>query len=170
MKQRLGLGIALIGEPELLMLDEPINGLDPSGIIEMRELLIRLCREKNITIILSSHILAEMEQLADEYCFLDKGRLLKQITAEWLEEECSGYIEIRVDEPELYTVLLERRAPGRPYQVLPDHKVRIPGTAEEPEFYSRLAVENGIGVSSLSVKKMTLEEYYMELKRGGTES
>ena len=170
MKQRLGLGIALIGEPELLMLDEPINGLDPSGIIEMRELLIRLCREKNITIILSSHILAEMEQLADEYCFLDKGRLLKQITAERLEEECSGYIEIRVDEPELYTVLLERRAPGRPYQVLPDHKVRIPGTAEEPEFYSRLAVENGIGVSSLSVKKMTLEEYYMELKRGGTES
>lgn len=144
MKQRLGLGIALIGEPELLMLDEPINGLDPSGIIEMRELLIRLCRERNITIILSSHILAEMEQLADEYCFLDKGRLLKQITAEQLEEECGGYIEIQVDEPELYTVLLERRVPGQSWKVLPGQKIRISGSGREPEFYSRLAAENGI--------------------------
>lgn len=169
MKQRLGLGIALFGEPELLMLDEPINGLDPSGIIEMRELLIRLCRERNITIILSSHILAEMEQLADEYCFLDKGRLLKQITAEQLEEECGGYIEIQVDEPELYTVLLERRVPEQSWKVLPGQKVRISGSGREPEFYSRLAAENGIGVSSLSANKMTLEEYYMELKKGGRE-
>lgn len=169
MKQRLGLGIALIGEPELLMLDEPINGLDPSGIIEMRELLIRLCRERNITIILSSHILAEMEQLADEYCFLDKGRLLKQITAEQLEEECGGYIEIQVDEPELYTVLLERRVPGQSWKVLPGQKIRISGSGREPKFYSRLAAENGIGVSSLSANKMTLEEYYMELKKGGRE-
>ena len=91
MKQRLGLGIALMGEPELLLLDEPINGLDPSGIIEMRETLRRLNSEKSITIILSSHILTEMEQLADEYCFLDRGRLLKQISRNAAAALRSGY-------------------------------------------------------------------------------
>lgn len=170
MKQRLGLGIALIGEPELLLLDEPINGLDPSGIIEMRETLHRLNSEKNITIILSSHILAELEQLADEYCFLDRGRLLKQISAEELAEECGSCIEIRVSDPELFAAKLEKRFPGQRYQVLPGQRIRIPGEQLEPEHCSSLAAENGITVSSLSVKKTTLEEYYMELKKGGRES
>ena len=170
MKQRLGLGIALIGEPELLLLDEPINGLDPSGIIEMRETLHRLNSEKNITIILSSHILAELEQLADEYCFLDRGRLLKQISAEALAEECGSCIEIRVSDPELFAAKLEKRFPGQRYQVLPGQRIRIPGEQLEPEHCSSLAAENGITVSSLSVKKTTLEEYYMELKKGGRES
>ena len=170
MKQRLGLGIALIGEPELLLLDEPINGLDPSGIVEMRETLHRLNSEKNITIILSSHILAELEQLADEYCFLDRGRLLKQISAEELAEECGSCIEIRVSDPELFAAKLEKRFPGQRYQVLPGQRIRIPGEQLEPEQCSSLAAENGITVSSLSVKKTTLEEYYMELKKGGRES
>lgn len=170
MKQRLGLGIALIGEPELLLLDEPINGLDPSGIVEMRETLHRLNSEKNITIILSSHILAELEQLADEYCFLDRGRLLKQISAEELAEECGSCIEIRVSDPELFAAKLEKRFPGQRYQVLPGQRIRIPGEQLEPEQCSSLAAENGITVSSLSVKKTTLEEFYMELKKGGRES
>ncbi len=170
MKQRLGLGIALMGEPELLLLDEPINGLDPSGIIEMRETLRRLNSEKSITIILSSHILTEMEQLADEYCFLDRGRLLKQISAEELAEECGSCIEIRVSDPELFAVNLEKQFPGQKYQVLPGQRIRIPGEHVEPERYSSLAAESGITVSSLSVKRTTLEEYYMELKKGGRES
>ena len=170
MKQRLGLGIALMGEPELLLLDEPINGLDPSGIIEMRETLRRLNSEKNITIILSSHILTEMEQLADEYCFLDRGRLLKQISAEELAEECGSCIEIRVSDPELFAVNLEKQFPGQKYQLLPGQRIRIPGEHVEPERYSSLAAESGITVSSLSVKRTTLEEYYMELKKGGRES
>ena len=156
MKQRLGLGIALMGEPELLLLDEPINGLDPSGIIEMRETLRRLNSEKNITIILSSHILT--------------GRLLKQISAEELAEECGSCIEIRVSDPELFAVNLEKQFPGQKYQVLPGQRIRIPGEHVEPERYSSLAAESGITVSSLSVKRTTLEEYYMELKKGGRES
>ncbi len=170
MKQRLGLGIALMGEPELLLLDEPINGLDPSGIIEMRETLHRLNLEKNITIILSSHILTELEQLADEYCFLDRGRLLKQISAEELAEECGSCIEICVSDPELFTVSLEKQFPGQKYQVLPGQRLRISGECAEPERYSSLASQSGITVSALSVKKRTLEEYYMELKKGGRES
>lgn len=170
MKQRLGLGIALMGEPELLLLDEPINGLDPSGIIEMRETLRRLNSEKNITIILSSHILTELEQLADEYCFLDRGRLLKQISAEELSEECGSCIEIRVSDPELFAVKLEKQFPGQKYRVLPGQRIRIPGEHTEPERYSGLAAESGITVSALSVKRTTLEEYYMELKKRGGES
>ena len=93
MKQRLGLAIALLGEPELLILDEPINGLDPSGIIEMRNLLLKLSREKNITIILSSHILSELEQTANVFGFLSRGYLLEQVSASELKERCSAYID-----------------------------------------------------------------------------
>lgn len=170
MKQRLGLGIALMGEPELLLLDEPINGLDPSGIMEIREMLQRLSREKNIAVILSSHILTELEQLADKYCFLYKGKVLKQISAEDLEDECSSYIEIQVSDPGLFTVRMEKRYPEQKYQVLPDRRIRILGEEIEPERFSSLAAENGIQVSSLAVKSITLEEYYMDLKRGGGQS
>ena len=108
MKQRLGLGIALLGEPELLILDEPINGLDPSGIVEIRNLLLKLNRDKNITIVISSHILSELEQLATVYGFLSRGWLLKEITAEKLHECCTGYLKIAVTEPERYAALLEK--------------------------------------------------------------
>lgn len=90
MKQRLGLAIALIGNPELLILDEPTIGLDPVGVVELRELLVKLNREKNITIFFSSHNLSEMERLATRYGFLHKGKLVKEITAEKLEEECKA--------------------------------------------------------------------------------
>lgn len=170
MKQRLGLGIALMGEPELLLLDEPINGLDPSGIMEIREMLWRLSREKNIAVILSSHILTELEQLADKYCFLNKGKVLQQISAEDLKDECSSYIEIQVSDPRLFAVRMEKRYPEQKYQVLPDRRIRILGEEIEPERFSSLAAENGIQVSSLAVKSITLEEYYMDLKRGGGRS
>lgn len=88
MKQRLGLAIALVGNPELLILDEPTIGLDPVGVVELRELLTKLNREKNITVFFSSHNLSEMERLATRYGFLHKGKLVKEITAEKLEEEC----------------------------------------------------------------------------------
>lgn len=88
MKQRLGLAVALIGNPELLILDEPTIGLDPLGVVELRELLVKLNQERNMTIFFSSHNLSEMERLATRYGFLHKGKLMKEITAEKLEEEC----------------------------------------------------------------------------------
>lgn len=166
-KQRLGLAIAMIGEPQLLILDEPINGLDPSGIIEVRNLLRRLNAEKNITILLSSHILAELQQIATMYGFLNKGRLLEEISAQELQEKCSDYIEITVSDVEAFTVLLERFFPEESYKVLPSRSIRILNSIRKPEEFSQLASEHGIRVSGLQRINSSLEDYYMNLKIGG---
>lgn len=167
MKQRLGLAIALIGEPELLILDEPINGLDPSGIIEMRQLLLKLNREKNITIVLSSHILSELEQLATVYGFLSQGKLLEQISAEQLMDKCADYIEIAVSDPERYTVLLERTLAHCQYKVMPDSTIHIINPSADIDVYSQLAGDNQLYIYKLTRKKMALEDYYVNLKNGG---
>lgn len=110
MKQRLALGVALLGEPEFLILDEPVNGLDPTGIIELRELLKKLVKERETTILISSHILSELHQLATCYGFLHKGELLKQISAEKLNEECKRHICLKTDNIQKTTLILEQKA------------------------------------------------------------
>lgn len=167
MKQRLGLAIALLGEPEVLILDEPINGLDPSGIIEMRSLLMKLNREKNITIILSSHILSELEQIANVYGFLSHGWILEEITSKTLHERCAGYIDLSVGEPEKYAAVLEKEMPEETYQVMPNYSVRILNTLKPAESYSALAAKHGIALKGMEQKQMMLEEYYMNLKKRG---
>ena len=167
MKQRLGLAMAMLGEPELLILDEPINGLDPSGIVEFRQLLKRLNEEKKITILLSSHILTELQQLATVYGFLSKGRLLEQITAETLHERCTDSVEITVSDVQQYAVFLEEQLSGEGYKVLSDGKIRIVNPKQDIEVYSRLAAEHGIFIRELTRKQASLEAYYMNLKKGG---
>lgn len=166
-KQRLGLAIAMIGEPRLLVLDEPINGLDPSGIIEFRALLLRLNREKNLTILLSSHILSELQQTATVFGFLNKGKLLEEISSEKLQEKCADYLDISVTDPEEYAALLAKHFPEEPFQVLPERTIRILKCLREPEEYSRLAAENGLYIRGLELRRASLEEYYMNLKNGG---
>lgn len=167
MKQRLGLAIALLGVPEILLLDEPINGLDPSGIIEMRNLLLKLNEEKNITILISSHILSELEQIATVYGFLQNGCLLEQITAEELRKKCSDYIEIQTSDPEKYAVLLEQKRNHRDYQILPDGRIHILHAKGSPEEFGALAADSGIRIMGLAKYQKSLEDYYMELKNGG---
>ena len=167
MKQRLGLAIALLGEPELLFLDEPANGLDPAGIIEMRNLLKKLNREKNITIVISSHILSELEQLATVYGFLDKGKMLEQISAKALYEKCGDYLEIKVTDAAKYTMLLEKQMQHTSYLVLEDGMVQIFDMKFDRESYSALAGENGIGILAMNMKQNSLEDYYMNLTKGG---
>lgn len=167
MKQRLGLAIALLGVPEFLLLDEPINGLDPSGIIEMRNLILRLNEEKHITILISSHILAELEQIATVYGFLRNGYLLEQIQAEQLRQKCSDYVEILVSDPERYVALLEQKLHHEDYQILPDGKIHILNANETIDAYSGLASDAGLQVLGLVRCRQTLEEYYMNLKNGG---
>ncbi len=169
MKQRLGLAIALLGEPELLFLDEPANGLDPAGIIEMRNLLKKLNREKNITIVISSHILSELEQLATVYGFLDKGKMLEQISAKALYEKCGDYLEIKVSDAAKYTMLLEKQLQHTSYLVLEDGMVQIFDMKFDRETYSALAGENGIGILAMNMKQNSLEDYYMNLTKGGQE-
>lgn len=167
MKQRLGLAMALMGEPEVLILDEPTSGLDPSGIVEMRELLQRLNRENGITVVLSSHHLAELEQIATVYAFLRHGRLMEQVSAETLRERCADCIDIAVSDPAHYTVLLERELGHARYQVLADGCVRILDPLRGIEVYSNLASAHGLAIVKLERRRTTLEQYYFDLKERG---
>ncbi len=164
MKQRLGLAMALIGEPEVLILDEPASGLDPSGIVEMRTLLQRLNREKGITVVLSSHHLAELEQMATVYAFLSHGRLLEQVGAEELRERCADRIEIAVSDAACYTVLLERELGCTTYQVLGDGTVSIANPRLDMEAYSGLASAHGLSILKLERRRRSLEQYYLDMK------
>lgn len=163
-KQRLGLAIAMIGEPRLLVLDEPINGLDPSGILEFRTLLHRLNEEKGITILLSSHILSELQQTAHVFGFLSKGKLLEEISADKLAEKCMDYLDIKVTDVEEFAALLERNFPEESFRVLPDRTIQISHPRREPESYSRLAADNGLYLRGLERKQASLEDYYISLK------
>lgn len=167
MKQRLGLAIAMIGEPQLLLLDEPINGLDPSGIIEFRHLLHRLNQEKNITILLSSHILSELQQTATTFGFLHKGKLIEEISAKNLKEKCADYLEIVVSDVEAYAAILEQCFPDEEYKTLPNHVMQLSSPKREIEEYSRLAARKGILITGLQRHQHSLEDYYINLK-GGT--
>lgn len=169
-KQRLGLAIALLGEPAALVLDEPVNGLDPSGIVELRALLHRLNTEKNITILLSSHILPELQQTATMFGFLSKGKLLEEISAQELHERCADRLDIAVDDREKYAALLAKHFPEESWRVLPEGTIQIRGFRREPEAYSRLAMEHGLCILGLERKSASLEDYYMNLKNGGKES
>jgi len=166
-KQRLGLAIAMMGEPECLVLDEPINGLDPSGIMEFRELLHRLNRERNITILLSSHILTELQQTASVFGFLHRGRLLEEVAAEELHQRCTDYLDVSVSDVEAYAALMTKYFPEEHFQVLPDGTLRVIAPGREPEEYSRLAAEHGMYVRGLERRQATLEDYYRKLKREG---
>ncbi len=163
-KQRLGLAIAMTGSPQILMLDEPINGLDPSGIVEFRSLLHRLSEDQNITILLSSHILSELEQIATEYGFLSRGRLLEEISAEELREKCADCIEMTVSDAELYAAALTRELPREQYKVFPGSLIRIYRPQAEAERFGRLASENGVYITEMQTLRTSLENYYMELK------
>jgi len=166
-KQRLGLAIAMLGEPQVLVLDEPINGLDPSGILEFRHLLQRLNEEKNITILLSSHILTELQQIATMYGFLNKGILIEEISAHALQEKCSDCIEITLSDVEKYAVLIEKNFPEEMYKILPENNVRIYKPQLQAEVYSKLASENDIYITGMKTIRTSLEDYYMELKKRG---
>ena len=166
-KQRLGLAIALMGEPQLLILDEPINGLDPSGIIEFRTLLQRLNNEKNMTILLSSHILSELQQLATVYGFLSRGTLIEEISAQTLLENCADCIEIQVSDVKQFAVLLEEQFPEEQFKVLPENTIRIDAPKRHAEEYSRLASEHEVYLLGMKTIQTSLEDYYMELKKRG---
>ncbi|MEG1254866.1 ABC transporter ATP-binding protein [Clostridium sp.] len=166
MKQRLGLALALMGEPEVLLLDEPINGLDPSGIIEIRNLLLKLNREKKITIIISSHILSELANVVTCYGFLSKGKLIEELTAEELNERCKSYLEIRVTNAKKLSALLEEKLGYKNYKVMPDEVIQLFDKNLIVEDISELAVVNGIGIKGLHEKAIDLESYYMSLIGG----
>ncbi|MFR1709807.1 MAG: ABC transporter ATP-binding protein [Clostridium sp.] len=166
MKQRLGLALAMMNNPDFLVLDEPINGLDPMGIVEIRNLLLKLNQEKNITIIISSHILTELSSIATEYGFIDKGNLIEQISAEELKEKCKECIEVNVNNAEKVAVLLENKLDCHEYEILPNNIIRIYRFTDKPSKISSLIINNGIELNSMVVKGTSLEDYFVSLVGG----
>lgn len=162
MKQRLGLGMALLGNPDLLILDEPINGLDPEGIREIRELLLHLNRERHITVLISSHILGELEKLATHYGIIKDGHMVKELKAQDLLEECRDYLLVRVDEPKQAAALLEETLGLHQYEVHPGGELRIFG-CEDGEAVSRTFTEQKLAVKELYLHRQDLEQYFLEL-------
>ena len=169
MKQRLGIANALLGNPKLLNLDEPINGLDPMGIIEMRELLKKINKEKDITIIISSHILGELSELATCYGILNNGKLVEEITEEELSDRCRQYIDVSVDDISTTTTILEQDLNITDYEVLEGHKIKIFSNLDSIGIINSTLSKKGIIVDSIGLKGENLEEYFMS-KVGGEDN
>lgn len=166
MRQRLGLAIALLGKPEFLVLDEPLNGLDPMGIQELRHLLKRLNREQGMTILLSSHILSELHQLATGYGILHRGRLLEQLTAEELDARCRKYLLVRTDRDRQAADILGRMFPKAHCQATAEGLRLTPVRADAAAAVSGVLVENGLQVQELAVRSEGLEAYFTALVGG----
>jgi len=166
MRQRLGIANALMGNPKLLILDEPINGLDPMGIVEIRELLKKINKEKDMTILISSHILSELSELATTYGIISNGKLIEEITAEKLAEKCRQYIDLKVDDTSRAVTLLERELGISDYEVLEDKKIKVFSNLENVGEVNSILSKSGVIVQSISIKGENLEEYFMN-KIGG---
>jgi ABC-2 type transport system ATP-binding protein len=170
MKQRLGLALALLGNPEFLVLDEPVNGLDPIGIIQIRELLVRLNQEKGVSILISSHLLKELGAVATHYGFIDKGRLIREISARALRQECQNVMRMKVSEPSAACAILEKICGITKYKVLPENVIECYELLDHPEQINRELVTNGIEVFSLAVQGRDLENYFLEILTGAKDA
>lgn len=164
MRQRLGIAIALAGKPDLLVLDEPTNGLDPQGIVEMRELILKLNRERQITVLISSHILDELSRLATHYGFIDKGTIVKEITAEELENTCRKCVKLQVTDTAVLAHILDKR--GLEYEILSDTQANVYGELVVSDVALELAEQN-CRMFSVQEYEESLESYYLNLVGGG---
>ena len=166
MRQRLGIAMALLNDPEFLILDEPINGLDPSGIVEIRELMKRLNRERGITLLVSSHILSELYQTATRYILLHQGRVLEELTQQELDEKCKRHIAIKTNDAAKTATALESALHTTNFQVMPDGVVRLYDHLDNTEDVARVLSQAGLLVTGLSLTGDSLEEYFLN-KIGG---
>lgn len=166
MKQRLGIAIALIGNPDFLMLDEPINGLDPLGIVDIRNLLKNLCNEKNISILISSHNLPELYQTVTDYIIIHEGKIKETLTVEQLDDCCKKHIYIKCDKVEELIRVLESELGTSNYKLMPDKSVKLYEYLNEKERLARILAEHKIIVTDLSVQGDTLENYFISVIGG----
>ena len=166
MKQRLGLAAAIMHEPELLILDEPMNGLDPIGICETRKYLLQLCREKGTTILISSHVLNEIEQLSDVIGVIHKGALLEETNLQELYRHRRNYAEFEVSEVNKAALILERMFSISDYAIMGGNKIRLYEKIDKRAAINSSFVKEGIAVEKVSVSAEKLEEYFTELVGG----
>lgn len=163
MRQRLSIAFSLISNPDFLILDEPINGLDPEGIVEVRELLLKLHNERNITILISSHILDELSRLATHYGFIDGGRLIKEMSAEELENACKKSMHLTVNDTKLFAETMEKL--NLNYTIISEHEAEIYSDTEVTPLVLALN-DNGCNVISMTQNNESLESYFIKLIGG----
>lgn len=167
MKQRLGIALALVGDPDLVILDEPINGLDPQGIAEVRETLFKLNKEKNITFIISSHILEELSKIATNYGIIHDGVLIKEMTREELLAECSERIELKTDDTGKACTVLENMGIHQ-YKVVDVDTIQIFERLNDGGSITMTLTENGVKTVGITIKNEALEDYYLNLTGGAS--
>lgn len=166
MKQRLALAMVLLNEPEVLILDEPLNGLDPTGISELRSLLKKLNTEKNITIILSSHILSELHKLATCYGIMHKGKIVEEISLENLDDRCKKHISIKVSDTKITSMVLEKELGIKDFIVYSDDIIKIYGNLDKCAQINKTLVLNNILVEEITIKGESLESYFTKVIGG----
>lgn len=168
MKQKLGMSIALLGNPELLILDEPINGLDPVAIVEIRELLKTLRKERNMTILISSHNLGELYQLATCFGIIHKGRLLEELTLKELDEKCKISLNIKVDDTNKAVLILENELNTQNFKVLQDNTIKLYDYVDDVKTVSKILTSNGVNIEQLVSAGDSLEDYFVNLIGGAS--
>src|SRR5699024_8248700 len=166
MKQRLGIAIALLSDPEFIILDEPTNGLDPIGIVELRELIKKLNREKGLTVLISSHILSELHQLATKFGIIHKGKLLEELSSKELDEKCRRHLQIKVDDSPKGATVLERNLFTTDFEVMEDGMIKLYSHFEDVRKVSRALTNNGLVIEHLSQRGDSLESYFSKLVGG----
>lgn len=163
MKQRLGLALSVLGSPDILILDEPINGLDPMGIAEFREIIKKVNKEYSTTVLISSHILGELSQIATIYGFIKDGKIIEEISAKDLSEKCRLCVSVKVNDSTKAAVVIENKLKCTEYEVLNNNEIRIFNFIDTPEIITEALVLNGINVSSIYLVGTSLEKYFIDL-------
>ncbi|KNF08277.1 putative bacitracin transporter ATP-binding protein [Gottschalkia purinilytica] len=169
MKQRLGIARALIHKPQFLILDEPTNGLDPIEIIEVRELLLNLCRKREITILVSSHTLNEIQQISSKIGIIHKGELLEELDFETLQNGSKDYLELKVNNIYRSSYILENNFSITDYNVLGNNNIRIYEKLDLREKINKELVSNDVEVKEISLKSNNLEDYFVRLTGGSSD-
>lgn len=162
MKQRLGIALAILNSPDFVILDEPINGLDPIGISELRDTFKKLS-DNGITLLISSHILSELYLLANEFGFLENGKLIKELSKEELDLECSKCLVIKTDDSKKVSVLLEKELNTNNYKVINNEEIRVYDYTDDSDKVSDVLVNNKIKIKGFYELGISLEEYFKEI-------
>ena len=163
MKQRLGIAFAMLDNPDFVILDEPINGLDPIGISELRETLKKLNEESNITMLISSHILSELYLLANRFCFIEKGKIIKELSKKELDVECSRAIVIKTNNVKETCLILEKELNTTNYKVIDKHEVRLYDYLDNSGKVNKELAKNDIDVISIYESGISLEDYFKSI-------
>lgn len=166
MKQRLGIAMAMMHNPEFIILDEPTNGLDPIGIQQIRLLITRLSAENGVTVLISSHILSEIEQMADKVGIIDKGILVEELTMDEIRHRNRHYVKLTVSDVSRTIPVLEKELAIHDFEIVNNNEIKVFQMDCNLENLNRTLVTGGVGVSELSVKKGNLEEYFLKLTGG----